>query len=70
MTVIATCGHTLTKQEDMGINIMVKDQHKDGSKAVSYIVVCTKCYEWYKKEGIILRTEKKADKWLTDNSAN
>ena len=64
MAIIATCGHKLTEKEGMGISIMVKDQNKDGSKAVSYIVVCDKCYKWYKKVNIILQTEKIADKWL------
>jgi hypothetical protein len=63
MTVIATCGHTLTKEEALGTTIAVKDRDKKGRHCVSYPTVCNKCLEWYKKKRLIL-TEKAQKKWL------
>ena len=64
MTIIATCGHELKKSEELGIAIAIKDFHKDGSKAVSYITVCKKCFKWYKKKKLILETGEEIDDYL------
>jgi uncharacterized protein YjhX (UPF0386 family) len=63
MSVIATCGHTLTEKENLGKNILVKSYSKDGSHSVSYITVCNKCFNWHKQKKLIL-TEEQSEKWL------
>jgi len=64
MSVTASCGHKLTKEEGLGTTIAVKDQSKDGSKAIGYPTVCNKCLKWYRKNKLELKTEKEQERWL------
>ncbi len=64
MSVIATCGHTLTEEEELGTTIAVKSYCKDGSKAIDYPTVCNKCLKWYRKKRFELRTEEQRERWL------
>lgn len=53
---------------DEDIPSMLEDTGtKDGNKAVSYPTVCDKCLKRYKKEGLILETEKEEEMWLLGN---
>jgi len=62
--IIASCGHELTEKENLGITILIKSRTKKGNKAVSYINVCNKCFERYKKENLILKTDEDVNKYL------
>jgi hypothetical protein len=64
MTVIASCGDELTEEEGLGRSFYVKDYAKDGSKCVSYRVLCTKCITYYQDTGLILDTEEHEEAWL------
>ena len=64
MSVIGSCGHELTEKEKLGIPISIKDNSRDGSKAISYICVCDKCFKMYKKKKLILETKKEEAQWL------
>lgn len=61
MSIIGTCGHGL---KDLGISIYVKDSDKEGNKAVSYMTVCDKCYEWWKDSGELFNSGEEAYDWL------
>ncbi len=64
MSVIATCGHTLTEKEGLGVTIAIKDHCKDGSQAISYPTLCNKCLKWYKKKNLELKTKQEQEDWL------
>ena len=58
MSIIASCGHTLTEEEGMGTMIKIPEVTRDGTQCTSYPVVCNKCLKWYKEnvpELIIVR---------------
>jgi hypothetical protein len=57
--ITASCGHILTKKEEMGKTIAVKDC--DG---ICYLTVCNKCFLWYKEQGLVLETEEEENDWL------
>ncbi len=62
--VVASCLHTLTEQEGLGINIIAKSFDRAGQHAISYMVVCTKCFEWHRKKRLLLNTKEAQDKWM------
>ena len=64
MSVIATCGHTLTEEKGLGTTIAVKDYCKDGSKAIGYPTLCNKCLKWYREKKLELKTEEEQERWL------
>lgn len=64
MSVTASCGHVLTDKEEFGKFISIRDYSKDGSRAVTHLTVCDKCYEDYKKRKAILIAEKEQLQWL------
>jgi len=63
-TVIATCGHQLTKAEELGTTIAVAGYARDCGRAVDYLTVCDKCLKWYERKKLRL-TEQQADEWLS-----
>jgi hypothetical protein len=63
MTIIATCGHTLTNEEGLGTTIAVKG-YENGEHIISYPTVCDKCLKWYEKRHLILKTKKQQKQWL------
>jgi hypothetical protein len=52
--ITATCGHTLTEEEDLGFPITVKSLSREGSRAVDYLTVCAKCREWWHTTDAVL----------------
>lgn len=56
--IIASCGHTLTSKEGLGYAIAIKDQTREGHKAISYLNVCTKCKKFYEKKKLIISPDK------------
>lgn len=63
----ATCGHQLKKFAELKTQA-VKYIDRDGSKCVSYEILCPKCYKEYKKKKLILKTEKDCEKYLRSNN--
>jgi len=64
MTIIASCGHKVEDFDDLH-NIAVKEYVRDWSNAVAYRSVCKECLEFYKKENLLLNTEKEELEWLS-----
>ena len=64
MTIIASCGHKVEDIDDLH-NVAIKDYARNFSKAVSYMSICQKCLEFYKKENLLLNTEKEELEWLS-----
>jgi hypothetical protein len=67
MSIIATCGHTLSKEEGLGTTIAIKDYERDGSRSISYPTLCNKCLKWYRKKKLELKTKEEQDCWLKHN---
>jgi len=60
MTIVGSCGHTFTEEEDMGIDVTFTGScyGYDGEQnTVVSGLVCTKCYETMKKENVLLSGE-------------
>ncbi len=57
MTIRASCGHVLTKEEDMGFTASWKSYNRMCEPAVDFGVLCSKCLKEYDKEGLLLKTE-------------
>ena len=64
MSIIASCGHLLTKEEGLGTTIAVKDYCRDGDKAIAYPTLCNKCLKWYRKKKLELKTEEEQKCWI------
>lgn len=62
--IIATCGHDVTNEKDLGTLIAVAEYSREGTFAVGHPVVCEKCLKWYKKRNLIL-TEEQQERWMT-----
>lgn len=71
MSIIASCGHEL-KDDDgengMGWPVYVASYCRDGSPAIAYMVVCSKCLKWYEAERLLLNTEDAQNAHLTSNA--
>ena len=67
MPIIASCGHTLSESEGMGISLAIKGQSKDGSRCIRYIVACQKCATRYMADGQVLETKQDEYNYLNHN---
>lgn len=59
-TIYLSCGHEAAEDDSpdgMGIPLVVADQAKDGSPAISYMHVCAKCAQWYEDNALIVEDE-------------
>ena len=54
MSVFATCGHELSKEEGLGIMVSVKEWSREGEECLSYPVLCNNCFEERQNEGEII----------------
>lgn len=66
MPIIASCGHTLTDEEDIGWSVSIKDYDREGEHAVTYQTLCRACLFDYLGENLILHTEKDEEEWIDD----
>lgn len=66
MSVTATCGHELTDEEGMGFMIAIKDYSRDGSRAISYPSLCTKCFKRCAKSDELLANKTEEEEWLNN----
>jgi hypothetical protein len=64
-TITASCHHQISVEWAMGgeSTITVKAYTRDAHRASSYMSVCPACLKWYKREGLILKTEKQKQDW-------
>lgn len=62
--IIASCGHTLKDDEDLGKLIAVKSYSREGKRAVDYPCVCDKCLQEYEKDNLRLTSREQEDAWL------
>lgn len=62
--IIATCGHTLTEDEDQGINCSLMGYTREDNRCIKYVTYCTKCYLRAVKDGSVLFDEGEENKWL------
>ena len=62
--IIATCGHTLTEDEDQGINCSLGGYTREGNRCIEYVCYCTECYNEAVKDGIVLFDEGEENKWV------
>lgn len=64
MSIIASCGHELTEEENMGNTICVRDFDRSGKKVVCYTTLCSKCLSLYREKGLELKSEQEKNNWL------
>jgi len=62
--IIATCGHTLTEDEDQGINCSLMGYTRENTRCIEYVTYCTGCYLRAVKDGSVLFDEGEENKWL------
>ena len=62
--IIATCGHTLTEDEDQGINCSLMGYTRENTRCIEYVTYCTGCYLRAVKDGSVLFDESEENKWL------
>jgi hypothetical protein len=62
--IIATCGHALTQEEDMGINCSIKAYTRENTRCIEYVCYCTDCYNHAVKDGYVLFDEGEENKWM------
>jgi len=68
MTIRASCGHVLTKEEDMGFTASWKTYDREAQPAVAYGVLCSKCLYDYGRHGILIQNEDEADAYMRSES--
>ena len=64
MTIIASCGHTLTDIEGQGVLCSRRDYSREGNRASSYGSYCFACYKELVIEDEVLLTKEAEDEWL------
>jgi len=63
MNIVLTCGHEVDSL-DRAYPVMTKTFDRDGSKAVSYSLICGPCEDYYRQNAVILDSEEAAEHWL------
>ncbi|HDY87870.1 MAG TPA: hypothetical protein ENH82_07115 [bacterium] len=58
---IACCGDEI---DNFDYEAAIQDINREGAHVVSFGVYCKRCYDWFKKEGLILETEQEQEAWL------
>lgn len=64
MTVIASCGHEIPDWPKNEYSFCIKDFVGMLEPAIRHMNACKSCYEFYKREGMILETEQEKQDWL------
>ena len=62
--IVATCGHTLTEEEDLGINCTLMGYTRENTRCIDYVSYCTECYLRAVKDGLVLFNKDEENKWL------
>lgn len=64
MTVVASCGHTLSEEEGLGITVFTKGYCKEGKKTIDYKSLCIKCFKYYSENNLVLNTDNEKNTWV------
>ena len=64
MSVTASCGHILTEEEGLGTSIYIKEVDRYGERVACYTTLCNSCLDFYRKEGLELKTEEEIHSWI------
>ena len=67
MTIIASCGHTLTYIEGPGVFCNTRDYSREGNRAISYGSYCFDCYKKLVASDEVLLTAEAEDEWVNGN---
>ncbi len=62
--IIASCGHTLTDNEDLGKMIAVKSYTREGKRAIDNLVVCDKCLRDYENNNQLVKSKTEENEWF------
>ena len=65
--IIATCGHKLKEEEELGINCTLAGYTREGDRCLEYVCYCKECYDQSVKDGIVLFDEGEENKWIGVN---
>ena len=55
MTIIASCGHELTEDEEMGYQMSIHDIDRYGCCCIRHMTVCKECKDFYEGQGYIVK---------------
>lgn len=67
MTIIASCGHTLTEVEGLGVTCSKKDYTREGNRAVRYGAYCFACYKELVSSDEVLLTQEAEEEWMNED---
>jgi hypothetical protein len=68
MTIKATCGHTLTKVEGLGVTCSTKGYTREGERTVRFGSYCFACYKKFVCNNEVLLTEEAEEEWMESES--
>jgi len=68
MTIKATCGHTLTEVEGLGVTCTRKGTNRRGEKCLRHETLCFRCYREAVQRDEVLLTEEAETAWLESES--
>jgi hypothetical protein len=60
--VVGTCGHEFTEEDGNGYTITIARYDREFNLCENTMVVCKKCYKWYKEKGLLLYDEHSMEK--------
>jgi len=63
MCEIFSCGHK-GHGDELGVDVALKAQDKEGNNAIDYSYVCADCYIEYLEGDLLLFNEVDMDKWM------
>lgn len=62
MSIVASCGHTLTPEEDLGIQVCWLEYDDEFDQSLICATYCRACYEEAQKANYLL-TQEQIDAW-------
>ena len=66
MTVVASCGHTLTEEEGLGINCSLKSVDREFNRSIDYVSYCKQCYAEAVAKDAVLENSEEEYLWLVN----
>ena len=70
MTIIASCGHTLTEVEGQGVLCSTKGYTREGERTVRFGSYCFACYKELVCNDEVLLTEEAEEEWMNEDHSN
>lgn len=68
MSIIASCGHKLTKVEGHGVSCRTRDYTREGKRAIGYGSYCFACYKELVLNDEVLLTEEAEEEWMNERT--